>query len=148
MDFYVEEFFAPHPRCYRSVCESCGVGSREGVRVLNIPNIEIDHEDGLYGNLWLCECCVVEWARAFGAVTPADTAIHLATIVRQQEEINALHGKLEELKNVRAALEAVGVSVKDAQVQECPECGEFKEKRGLNLHRRSAHGVGKEPVSA
>lgn len=67
MSMFVEPHFPNHPRCYGSKCSKCG-REASGERVLN-TGIEIDHHDGLYGILYLCESCVLQMGREFGMLS-------------------------------------------------------------------------------
>jgi len=98
VDFQVETQFPEHPRCYRAVCEACGVGERSPV--VHVSSISIDHEDGLYTGLWLCHECVREWGRALGM-------LDVDQVGRIRENAEAIAVALEEAKAELARLQPV-----------------------------------------
>ena len=107
MQFTIEPDFPPHPQCYRSVCEACGVGTRKGVRVLAVSNVNIDHEDGFYTGLFLCELCVTEWSRAFGMLVPIEAEEFQETIAALEAHVAALRADVAALQGVRNAVHRI-----------------------------------------
>ncbi len=103
MDFQVETQFPEHPRCYRAVCEACGVGERSPV--VHVSSISIDHEDGIYTGLWLCHECVREWARALGMLDIAQADALRSYAERMDCRVEELTIELGRLAPVKAALE-------------------------------------------
>ena len=107
MEFLIEPRFPEHPRCYRAVCEACGVGDRRDEPVFNIPSVSIDHEDGFYTSLWLCSSCVTEWGRGLGMLTPDQAADLHAQVAESKEELKVLRRELKGLQAIKEMVDAV-----------------------------------------
>lgn len=150
MDFTIEPGFPPPPRSKSSACEACNVGDRPGVRVLNVPSVNIDHEDGIYTALFLCELCVREWARALGMLDVEHARKLKEREHTLHEDLLICRNEIARLGAVKAAIEAAipeylaSQEDEDGKV-ECPECGARVKSQGLGAHKRLAH---KESVPA
>jgi hypothetical protein len=142
VNFTIEPGFPPHPQCYRAVCEVCGVGDRPGVRVIRLISVEIDHHDAAYTPMFVCELCIAELAGALGFLSASESAALREVVEEAQLEVLDLRADLDGLKEVEAVISQFVAKAAKPKVV-CPECGEERDKQGLNLHRRQAHGVGK-----
>ena len=106
-NFNVLTNFPPHPQSFRSVCEACGVGDRDGVPVLQVMSVEIDHENGQYGHLFLCGLCVTEWARSIGLVDAEEAERLRAEKAAAEDALAEANAELALLEPVREALESI-----------------------------------------
>ena len=105
MTFRIEPQLGPHPKCYRGVCTNCGRAA-PGERALHSWAISLDHEDGHYGDFWLCESCLREWAQAIGMIT-RDQAYDLRVkIALQDMDLATLRDKLKLYTALEAFLDS------------------------------------------
>ena len=112
MTFRIEPQLGPHPKCYRGVCTNCGRAA-PGERALHSWAISLDHEDGHYGDFWLCESCLREWAQAIGMITVDQADIIRASAAELRRENTELRDRLK----LYTALEAFLDSRPTAELQ-------------------------------
>ena len=102
MSFRVEPALPGHPRCYRGVCGACG-RSAPGERAVN-TGIEVDHQDGIYQVLFLCESCVAEWARALGLASKNEVEGLREEAVKYAVEAKELRLQIEHYSHLEALI--------------------------------------------
>ena len=102
MSFRIEPALPGHPKCYRGVCGNCG-RSAPGERAVD-TYIEVDHQDGIYGRLYLCESCVREWAQALGMLTAAQADELRQANHRLSGQNHELRERLEHYAHLEALL--------------------------------------------
>ena len=105
MTFRIEPQLGPHPKCYRGVCTNCGRAA-PGERALHSWAISLDHEDGHYGDFWLCESCLREWAQAIGMITVDQADIIRASAAELRRENTELRDRLKLYTALEAFLDS------------------------------------------
>ena len=105
MTFRIEPQLGPHPKCYRGVCTNCGRAA-PGERALHSWAISLDHEDGHYGDFWLCESCLREWAQTIGMITVDQADIIRASAAELRRENTELRDKLKLYASLEAFLDS------------------------------------------
>jgi hypothetical protein len=105
--FRIEPQLGPHPKCYRGVCTNCGRAA-PGERALHSWAISLDHEDGHYGDFWLCESCLREWAQAIGMITVDQADDLRVKIALQAMDLATLRDKLKLYTALEAFLDSRG----------------------------------------
>lgn len=121
MTFRIESQLGPHPKCYRGVCTNCGRAA-PGERALHSWAISLDHEDGHYGDFWLCESCLREWARGIGMASQVEVdelreqAVKYATEAKELRDKLKLYASLEAFLDSRGPIEPVVVAAPEPDV--------------------------------